>query len=154
MKKWLLVTFGLIAAVLLSGCGNKEVNNWDGGKSLNDLYGSISFTFDDLEVLKKELFPVSFEYTVYQKEDWSISDNGEYTYLPWDEYILPIEKNIVSKEIASSEVKNGMIYTMVDARLEGDDMVSILYIHNPETLKYSFATVYAENDTTLYTFNY
>ena len=154
MKKWLIVVFGLIAVVLLAGCRNKEVENQSEWKSLDSMYGNISFTLEELEILEEKLFPVSCVYTTYDKMDWRVLGSGEYVYLPGDENILPVEKRIVSKEISSSEINNGMIYSMVDAKLDDDSVVSILYINDPETLKYSFATLYAEDETTLYMFKY
>ena len=155
MKKGLIVAFGLMAIVLLSGCGNnKVVNGWGEAKTLDEIHWNLSFTVDELNVIEEKLFPVSYAYTVYQNEDWSISESGQYIYLPEDEHLLPIEKYVVGKEISSTEVKNGLIYSMVDAKLDGGDTVSILYINDPESLKYYFATLYTERETTLYTFNY
>ena len=153
MRKGLVVVFGLMAVVLLSACGNKEVvDNWV--KSLDDLQGSVSFTMDELNTLEKNLFPVSYAYTTYKNEDWSISDDWEYIYLPEDEHLLPIDKFVVNKEISSSEINNDKIYSMVDVTLDGGDMVSVLYINDPETLKYSSATLYTEKETTKYEFRY
>ena len=81
-------------------------------------------------------------------------DSGDYFYTSDDKYLLPVEKYLVAKEVSSSEVNNGLIYSMVDATLEGGDLVSILYINDPESLKYYFATMYGEDETTLYTFSY
>ena len=150
MKKWLLVAFGLMAVVLLSACGKKGV-----GTPLDGLYGSESLTLDELNVIKKELFPVSYSYTTYNREDWSISDSGNYIYPSGeDKSLLPVEDVAVSKDIYSSEIKDGLIYTMVSFVLEDGETVSVLYINNPETLKYTFATVYAKEWTTLYSFKY
>lgn len=154
MKKGLILAFGLMAVVLLSGCGNKKVDDVEAGKSLDNLYEGLSFTLDELDSLEERLFPVSYSYTTYKKEDWSISEFGDYAYQPDDEYLLPIEEELVERELSSSEVKNGMVYSMVDAKLKSGDSVSILYINNPETMKYSFATVYGGEQTTLYTFSY
>ena len=154
MKKGLIVAVGFMAIVLLSGCGNKEVNTWKEVKTLDEMQWSLSFTMDELDVLEEKLFPVSYVYTTYQNEDWVISGSGEYVYLPDDEYLLPVEWHIVSREISSSEINNAMVYSTVEAKLDDDSTVSILYINDPETLKYSFATLYAENETTLYTFAY
>ena len=159
MKKGLIVAFGLMAVVLLSGCGSKDDGNkagnsvW-GGKSIDNMYEGVSFTLDELDSLEERLFPVSYSYTTYNKEDWSITDFWEYIYQTGDNHLLPIEEKLVDREVSSSEVKNGMVYSMVDAKLDENNVVSILYINNPETLKYSFATLYAENETTLYTFSY
>ena len=129
MKKGLVVAFGLMAVVLLSACGNKEVvDNWNESISLDSMQWNLTLTMEELDVLHKAAFPLSYVYTTYQKEDWEVTDTGEYIYIPEDEYLLPIEKYIVSKEVSSSEVKNGLIYSMVDATLDGGDIVSILYI--------------------------
>ena len=155
MKKRLVVALGLITAVVLSACGNKKVvDDWSNVKTVDDLQWSVSFTMDELNTLEESLFPVSYAYTTYKNEDLSVSDSWEYIYLPDDEYLLPIDKFVVSKEVSSSEVKDGMIYSMVDVTLDGGDMVSILYINDPQTLKYSFATLYTEKETTQYAFNY
>ena len=156
MKKGLIVAFGLMAVVLLSGCGNKtqEANPWKEVKTLDEMQWSLSLTMDELDVLEEKLFPVSYVYTTYQNDGGNISGTGEYVYLADDEYLLPVEEHIVSKEMSSSEVNNAMVYSTIDAKLDDGSEVSILYINDPETLKYSFATVYAENETTLYTFSY
>ena len=155
MKKVLVVAFGLMSAVLLSACGNKDVvDNWGEANNLDDLQWKVSLTMEELDSLEDGAFPLSYSYTTYLNEDWSVSGTGEYIYVPEDEYLLPVEKYIVGKEVSSSEVKNGLIYSMVDATLDGWDTVSILYINDPETLKYTFATLYSESETILYTFNY
>ena len=153
MKKGLIVALGLMAVVLLSGCGNKVVDN-QSSKSLDDMYWNISFTMDELDVIEEKLFPVSYLYTTYSTEDWNISGSGEYVYVKNDKYLLPIEAYAVSKEISSSEVNNALVYSTVNLTLEDESQVSVLYINDPETLKYLFATVYGEDETTLYAFNY
>ena len=153
MKKWLIVAFGLMVVVLLSGCGNKDVNRND-AKPLDEMYGNISFTMDELDVIEDKLFPVSYLYTTYNTEDWSISGSGEYTYLSSDKYLLPIEEHAVNKEVSSSEINNALVYSTVVLTLDDGSQVSVLYINDPKTLKYSFATVYGENETILYAFNY
>ena len=155
MKKGLVVVFGLVAALFLTACNNKEVvDGWGDVKTLEDMQWSVSFTMDELNTLEESLFPVSYAYTTIRNEDWSITDSGEYIYLPEDKYLLPIDKFVVNKELSSSEVNNGLIYSMVDVTLDGGDMVSVLYINDPQTLKYSFATLYTEKETTQYAFNY
>ena len=154
MKKGLIVALGLMAVVLLSGCGNKNVNKLDEGKTFDEMYWNLSFTMDELKDLEWRLFPASYSYTTYQKEDWSIAASGAYVYVPDDKYLLPVEEYVVEEELSSSEVVNGMVYSMVNAKLDDDSVVSILYINDPETLKYAFATVYGDNETTLYTFSY
>ena len=109
---------------------------------------------DELDVIEEKLFPVSYAYVTYQNEDGIASGSGEYVYSRNDKYLLPVEEHIISKEISSSEVNNAMIYSTVNAKLDDNSTVSILYVNDRETLKYSFATLYTEDETTLYAFNY
>lgn len=153
MKKWLIVALGLIAVVLLAGCRDKEVEKQSEWKSLDSMYGNISFTMEELEVLEDELFPSLYSYTTYDKKDWSVLEEGNHIYWSNHEFLLPIDEYITDKVVSSSEVENGMIYTMVDGKV-GDESVSVLYINDPETLKYSFATVYWKNENILYAFRY
>ena len=156
MKKGLLVAFGLVVVVVLSACGHKT-NEWSvqnlSGKSLDGFSWNALFTLDELDNLEEELFPTSYVYRTYQKVDWNVSDTWEYVYPPDYRFLLPIDEYVTDREVTSSEMANGMIYTMVDGKL-GDESVSILYINDPDTLKYAFATVYRESETTLYTFSY
>lgn len=153
MKKWLIVAFGLIATVLLAGCRNKEVENQGEKEYLDNSDKSISLTLDELDSLEESLFPVSYTYKTYKKEDGSLVDEGEYIYPSDYRVLLPTDEYFVDRQVSSSEIKNGMIYTMVDGKL-WDEVVSILYINDPETLRYSFVTVYWEKETTLYSFKY
>ena len=157
MKKWLIVAFGLMVVMLLSGCGNK----WNSESevavqkvSLEDLYGKTSLTTEDLNALDELLFPASYSYETYQLEDWSIADAGEYVYTDTDHILLPIHEKMVNREITSSSIEDWMIYTRADLTLDDESIVSALYINDLNTLKYGFAAVYTDTDTTLYTFSY
>ena len=154
MKKGLIVMFGLIVAVFLSGCDNRGGDVWKNGIVLDDMYGQTSFTVEELDLLEESFFPASYTYKTYKKGEWVVIDSGEYVYAPNEKYLLPIGKYIVDKEISSSEINSGLVYSVVDATIEGSGMVSILYINSPETLKYSSATMYMGDEVTIYRFNY
>ena len=159
MKKWLVVIGVLIMAIFLSACSK---NGWDKGIdeseviSLDNIYGKTSLTVSDLDIIDKLLFPSSYSYQAYELSDWSISSAGSYEYETDHNHslLLPIHDWMVSREIVSSKSEDGMIYTMVNVVFWGDKTVHVLYINDLETLKYEFASVYEENRTILYTFNY
>ena len=160
MKKGLLVAFGLMAVMVLSACNNGGKSWWEEpvvrSVSLNDLYGKTALTLEDLNNLENLAFPTSYSYETYNLADWSIIAADEYTY-PTDgssKWLLPIHESMVSREITSSSMEDWMIYTKADLTLNDGTVVPVLYINDWETLKYSFAAIYGETDTTLYTFSY
>jgi hypothetical protein len=55
--------------VLLAGCRNKEVEGQNGEKYLDNSDKNISLTLDELDSLEESLFPVSYTYKTYKKED-------------------------------------------------------------------------------------
>ena len=160
MKKGLVVVFGLMAVMLLSGCGNNgneptiepEVHK----VSLEELYGKVSLDLNDLDAIDELLFPTSYSYEAYQLEDWSIDDAGEYVYPEGVDHklLLPIHGSMVSREITSSSVEDWMIYTKANLMLDNGKTATVLYINDLETLQYAFASVSDETKTILYTFNY
>lgn len=171
---------GLMTVVFLSACGNKEVENSDvqndntDVEQVNDVseeevnvseevnvesdneYTKSSLTVDDLNEIDNMLFPVSYNYETYKWDDEGTSDSGSYTY-PEDvdhSLLLPIHKDMESREIVSSGIEDWMIYTIVNATLKDGSIVSILYINDPVTLRYIAASVNGDAETTLYSFVY
>ena len=156
MKKGLIVALGLMAVVLLSGCG-KNNPEWEVDVhkvSLEDLQWKTSLATEDLDALEELLFPVSYSYETYQLEDWSIADAGEHVYGLAYHKLLPVHESMVSREVTSSEVEDWMIYTRADLTLADGSIVPVLYINDLNTLQYGFAAVYGDTETTLYTFSY
>ena len=131
MKKGLIVVFGLMAVVLLSGCGNK--NNQEEvvvhEVSLGDIYGKTSLTLEDLDAIESLLLPVSYSYETYELVNWSLSDSGEYVYSSGDK-LLPIHESVASRELLDSSVEDGMIYTKVNLTLNDGKRVPMLYIND------------------------
>ena len=69
-------------------------------------------------------------------------------------YLTPEYSNIVDREVTSSAIEDGMIYTMVKATLDDGKQINILYIVNPETLDFVAASVEDGDITTNYQFSY
>ncbi|MBQ5944894.1 hypothetical protein IJL65_00330 [bacterium] len=57
---------------------------------------------------------------------------------------------MASREVISSGIEDGMIYTLADVTLQDDTVVTILYIHDPETLFIRAITVENGNFITYY----
>lgn len=169
-----------MTVVFLSACGDKNVNDvedntatqineentenvgWDTeventeNVENNSEYVKTSLTAEDLDQIDETSFPVSYEYEVYRWEDESTSDAGSYTYPEGVDHklLLPIHADMVSREVISSWIEDWMIYTMVNATLKDESVVSILYINDPVTLQYIAASVNNDMETTLYSFAY
>ena len=154
MKKVLSLVAVLAAwTLVLTGCNKTEnvdeVNETpvvEASTTSLDLGGLISITENN--------FPKSYTFTKYNMATNESEGEGRHVYNGVElGFLTPEYSNIVDREVTSSGIEDGMIYTMVDGKL-GDESVSILYINDPDTLRYAFATVYRESETTLYTFSY
>ena len=183
MKKTFAIMLGLAVVVFLSACGDKKVDeqnvqdntdasqvtevsgdevvdNTDEIENVEDNNGSMytkeSLTIDDLNYVDEVLFPVSYNYNVYKWEDENTSDSWSYTYPENVDHslLLPIHEDIENREVTSSSIEDGMIYTMVDATLKDGSHTSILYINDPITLQYVAASVNSDTETILYSFIY
>lgn len=138
MKKGIFVLFGLMTTVLLAGCGTKT-----------------SLTSEELDQLAETHFPVSYTYSEYNMETEETS-TGEYTY-PKDlshTLLLPIHATMAEREVTSSSIEDGMIYTLTKVTLQDDTEVEVLYINDPKTLNFVAANVENGNETTNYQFVY
>ncbi len=162
MKKNLLVVCGLIMVLMVTGCGkskNVEEENQPVKEyvySINDIYGKTSFTLEDLSIIADEKFPTSYSYVIYQGEWEESAHSGEYVY-PSDmshDLLLPEYVNVVSSELVSSRIENDMVDTVVKATTYDGREYSILYINDPETLRYLAASVDDGETVVLYTFRY
>ena len=114
-----------------------------------------SLTDEELEEIIDTHFPKGYTYSVYNTETEE-SNEGEYTY-PEDlshTLLIPIHATMASREVTSSWIEDGMIYTLTKVTLQDDTEVSVLYIVNPETLDLVAANVENGNETTNYQFVY
>lgn len=114
-----------------------------------------SLTDEELEEVIDTHFPKGYTYSVYNTET-EASSEWEYTY-PEDldhSLLLPIHATMASREVLSSGIEDGMIYTNTKVTLQDDTEVEILYIVNPETLELIAANVENGSEITNYQFVY
>lgn len=116
-------------------------------------YVRKSLTNEDLDRIEEILPPISYDYEIWDMSTETLLEQGSYTY-PEDVekgYVfIPEHANMVSREIKSSWIEDGMIYTLADVTLQGWTVISVLYIHEPETLFCRAITVENGNKTTYY----
>ena len=118
-------------------------------------WAKTSLTNEELEEVIDTHFPKWYTYSVYNTETEE-SNEWEYNY-PEDlshTLLLPIHATMASREVTSSWIEDGMIYTLTKVVLQDDTEVSVLYIVNPETLDFVAANVENGNETTNYQFVY
>ena len=116
---------------------------------------SVSMTSEQLDEIIDNNFPASYTYTVYNF-DTEESDSGAYTY-PEDlshTLLIPEHATMASREVISSGIEDGMIYTDTEVTLQDDTEIKILYIINPDTMKLVAASVENWNETRNYQFAY
>ena len=165
MRKLLLVLVGFAVLSLLAACWNKGDNGnvlgTDGNSvnnqnedTLDDLREKTPMTLNDLERINKNKFPVSYTYSVYDRDE--VIETWEYIYPENVDYnvLLPIEETMVNKEVISSLMSHDRINTIVNVTVENGETYSVLYIIDPDTLEYLGASYSTPTTTTLYTFNY
>ena len=156
MKKMLAIMLGIMCCVLLTACGDKNVDTSESGQEEVEVVTMASLTIEDLDLIDEKVFPRSYSYEVYNWENNEATDTWEYTY-PEDlshTLLIPVHATMASREVISSAIEDGMIYTNVKWTLQDGTEVMILYINDPITLEYVAASVNTEVDTTLYTFYY
>ena len=113
---------------------------------------------DDLDTIESSLLPKSYTFEEY--DNWNstltLVKSGSYTYPKNSEnsLLIPIHKDVISKTISASSIEDNMVYTNVEASLKDWWKVSILYINDPQTLKYVAASIYTDTKSILYTFAY
>jgi len=118
-------------------------------------WAKTSLTNEELEEVIDTHFPKWFTYSVYNTET-EASSEWEYTY-PEDldhSLLLPIHATMASREVLSSWIEDGMIYTLTNVTLQDDTVVSVLYIVDPVTLNFVAANVENGNEITNYQFVY
>ena len=161
--------FGALLVVSLAGCGSEPenidenvdvvvdevVDNTEVASPLESLAGKTSLTAEELDLVESVMKPASYTYQTYNYNADEAVDSGEYTYSEdGTDLLIPDETNMISREITSSGIEDGMIYTLTVARFQDQDPVDILYINDPETFQYLAASVSRGEEVTLYTFAY
>jgi hypothetical protein len=68
--------------------------------------------------------------------------------------LIPEHATMASREVLSSGIEDGMIYTITQVTLQDDTVISVLYIVDPVTLNFVAANVENGDITTNYQFAY
>ena len=115
-----------------------------------------SLTIEDLERIDETNFPKGYTYIAYNMEEETKIAEWEERY-PEDishTLLIPEHATMISREVLSSGIEDGMIYTLTNAELQDWTIISILYINNPETLDYVAASVENWKENRNYQFMY
>lgn len=102
-----------------------------------------SLTYEDLEGIAEKNFPISSTYTKVVRETEE-SNTGDYVYPEGSNELSKLTPDflaIAEKELLSSGIEDGMIYTNFDVVFDNDTTGNVLYINDPETLNFVAATV-------------
>jgi len=170
MKKGLIVMLGLMAVAFLSACDKPvvdnpqvDVNNPEINENINETenteventenYGNPSLNNEELDELEHVMLPVSYMYEKYSLASEWLVDSGESPYSEGDPLLLDIT-SMISREVQSSSVQDGMIYTNTIVTLEDGSQYSVLYVNDPVTLQFVAASISDNETTSLYTFKY
>jgi len=158
MKKVLSLVAVLAAwTLVLTGCNKTENVNEEVIEEtpVVETTEDRSLDLGELISLIENHFPKSYEYSVFNMADNLIGDEWRHVYNRMElGYLTPEYPNIVDREVTSSGIEDGMIYTMVKATLDNGKQIDILYINNPETLDFVAASVEDGDITTNYQFDY
>ena len=120
-------------------------------------YNNIeSLTSEELDEIAETNFPKGYTYSTFHMDENLIGDEGEVIY-PEDfshTLLIPDHATMASREVLSSWIEDGMIYTLTKVTLQDDTEIQILYINDPVTLNFVAASVENGNITTNYQFIY
>ena len=112
-------------------------------------------TEEDIEKLEENNFPKGYTYSVYNDET-KVTLTWAETY-PEDlshTLLIPIHATMAKREVLSSWIQDGMIYTLTNVTLQDDTEVSVLYVTDPDTNNFVAANVENGVETTNYQFVY
>ena len=119
-------------------------------------WAKTSLTSEELDKIAETNFPKGYTYSTFNMDENLVKDEWTYTY-PEDlshTLLLPIHATMASREIVSSGIEDGMIYTLAKVTLQDDTEVQVLYIVDPVTLNFVAASVENGNENTNYQFIY
>ena len=116
--------------------------------------GKTSLELGDLINIMENNFPKAYDYSI---TNISTNENKKGTHVyTLDElgFLTPEYSNIVDREVTSSGIEDGMIYTMVKATLDDGKQIDVLYIVDPVTFNFVAANIEDGDITTNYQFTY
>ena len=158
MKKtlWLVALLG-IGALTLAGCNKtenvEEVVEETGAVEETNLKTSLDM--GELIWLIETHFPKSYTYSKFNNA--TNESEGEWRYV-YDRmevgFLTPENHHMVDREVTSSGIEDGMIYSEVKGTMDDGRTINVLYVVDPETLNFVAANVEDGDITTNYQFSY
>ena len=118
-------------------------------------WAATSLDLEGLINIMENNFPKAYTFTKYNMATNESEGEGRHVYT-LDElgFLTPEYSNIVDREVTSSGIEDGMIYTMVKATLDDGKQIDVLYIVDPVTLNFVAANIEDGDITTNYQFTY
>ena len=157
MKKVLsLVAVLAVWTLVLTGCNKTEnVNEENVDETpVVETTENQSLDLGELISLIENNFPKAYDYSI---TDLSTNENLKGTHVyTLDElgFLTPEYSNIVDREVTSSGIEDGMIYTLVKATLDDGKEIEVLYIVDPVTRNFVAANIEDGDIMTNYQFTY
>ncbi len=119
-------------------------------------WAKTSLTSEELDEIAETNFPKWYSYTTFNMDENVAGDGWDVVY-PEDlshTLLIPEHATMASREVLSSGIEDGMIYTLTKVTLQDDTVIDVLYIVNPVTLEFVAASVENWNISTNYQFVY
>jgi len=118
-------------------------------------WAATSLDLGELINIMENNFPKAYTFTKYNMATNESEGKGTHVYT-LDElgFLTPEYSNIVDREVTSSGIEDGMIYTMVKATLDDGKQIDVLYIVDPVTYNFVAANIEDGDITTNYQFTY
>ena len=154
MKKTLTIAAMLaVWTLVLTGC-NKTKNVEEIIDETPIVDSDNSLDLGELISLIENNFPKAYDYSI---TNISTNENEKGTHVyKADEigFLTPEYSNIVDREVVSSGIQDGMIYTTVKATLDDEKEIDVLYIVDPATRNFVAANIEDGDIFTNYQFSY
>jgi hypothetical protein len=141
----------------LTGCNKTENVNEENVDETPSVETTQKESLDlgELIGLIENHFPKSYTFTKFNMTTNESEGSGKHIYNRMElGYLTPENTKMVDREVTSSGIEDGMIYTMVRATLDDGKQIDVLYIVNPETLDFVAANIEDGDITTNYQFSY
>ena len=118
-------------------------------------WAKTSLDMGELIWLIETHFPKSYTYSKFNMT--TNESEGEWKYI-YDRmevgFLTPENHHMVDREVTSSGIEDGMIYTEVKGTMDDGRTINVLYVVDPETLNFVAANVEDGDITTNYQFSY
>ena len=118
-------------------------------------WAKTSLDMGELIWLIETHFPKSYTYSKFNMT--TNESEGEWKYI-YDRmevgFLTPENHHMVDREVTSSGIEDGMIYTLVKGTMDDGRTINVLYVVDPETLNFVAANVEDGDITTNYQFSY